>query len=119
MNHGRVHERPHVVCPAPACGFIAATSNALVAHTRRLGHGAILACPFDNCDKNFTNGQAMKRHIKGPAHSGAGGEAVCKACGTCFAKVADYSAHVRRRCVSRQVKERARNLSTASGPISI
>jgi hypothetical protein len=121
LKHEQVHAKPHVVCPEPGCGFIAANATVLVRHARQVGHAAIVKCPFPNCDKTFTNHLALKMHRRGPAHSGEGGAPVCKMCGATFATVAEYTTHVRAHRVERLlavVKARKEGAGAGAGAAS-
>ncbi len=119
VKHELVHARPHVVCPEPGCGFIAANSGVLMRHTRKLGHASAktrVQCPFANCGKLFASNLTLKNHKNGPAHAGEGGTPVCKTCGAAFATVPEYEVHVREHRVERLAGvAKARRESHAGG----
>lgn len=106
LKHELVHAKPHITCPEPGCGFIAANSSVLVRHTRKMGHAACLKCPFANCDRVFTCYMTLRMHKKGPAHAGEGGTPLCKTCGATFATVAEYSVHVQEHSMEHLAKAR-------------
>ncbi len=102
-KHQRIHDKPDATtCPSPHCGFMAASSSAMVRHTRQQGHGSSVVCPYATlCQQRFISRVTLRVHLDSPAHSGVDGAPECRPCGATFASVELYLLHVREHRVDR------------------